>query len=503
MPEKQNFYHTALSESRAAAQQQNPSYTPTTIPPARIAENANLSDIFPFEFKANKSPFLLSNAVANEQKAITVIYTEAEVEGKPIRLILDKLTISYQGQYTRVPTTCGTFNKCSKKVPAFEFKPEKEKPISETFMALESTSNWADETEQQYFSTNNSFETKEPVTSGWNVPYSKPEPQKQCSYIPLKCKDYYKKLSSMGVCISLEEEYGNHTCYYYMLPEECNWIDVAMRGGVCNQTCQYVLSISEKVKRRTSFDVAYNSPFNKLYHYLHNAKMIFDLAMALINEATQKNVHQMKESEYITYTFEIAEYNYEDEVEECIMLCDEQWCPECYALSIFLPSKSNEYEIEFREPEATEKIEATPIYLIENQPASQLKYFNNNGQEIKPEKAHEIDAEYDLRYPGKNTLTLKPKSLTKINLKIALEIPPGAMVQITSQSLLASKGINVRGEIIDVGYIGDITIIEHPEIYTCPKPITAQQIFESNEQICLEHNILIPNIYIPEGTKKV
>ncbi|KAG9291913.1 hypothetical protein G9A89_004851 [Geosiphon pyriformis] len=37
--------------------------------------------------------------------------------------------------------------------------------------------------------------------------------------------------------------------------------------------------------------------------------------------------------------------------------------------------------------------------------------------------------------------------------------------------------------------------------YTVP-PTTTQQIFESNEQVCLEHNISIPNIYIPEGTKK-
>ncbi|KAG9296916.1 hypothetical protein G9A89_006871 [Geosiphon pyriformis] len=89
MPEEQNFCHTALSKGRAAAQQQNSSYTPTTISPARIAKNANLSDIFSFEFEANELPFLLSNAAANEQKAITAIYTEAEVERKPIRLILD------------------------------------------------------------------------------------------------------------------------------------------------------------------------------------------------------------------------------------------------------------------------------------------------------------------------------------------------------------------------------------------------------------------------------
>ncbi|KAG9301123.1 hypothetical protein G9A89_012506 [Geosiphon pyriformis] len=187
MPEEQDFHHTALSE-------------------------------------ANESPFLLSNAVANEQKAITAMYTEAEVEGKPIHLILDsgsagsiityqlmqqlkrnvdrpaqtvivtangikktpvgeidnfpftldgitipvkvlimdalqyqalvgndwlqkananlnwetqELTISYQGQHARVPAICGTFNKCSEKVPAFEFESEEEKPILETFMTLQ------------------------------------------------------------------------------------------------------------------------------------------------------------------------------------------------------------------------------------------------------------------------------------------------------------------------------------------------------------------------------
>ncbi|KAG9289458.1 hypothetical protein G9A89_008019 [Geosiphon pyriformis] len=259
------------------------------------------------------------------------------------------------------------------------------------------------------------------------------------------------------------------------------------------------------------------------------------------------------------------------------MPCNEQWYSECYTFNIPLPSKNDKNKIEFGEPEAIEEIETTPIYLIENQPALQLKYFNNNGQGIKPEKAHEIDAGYDLRYPDKDTLVLKPKSLTKINLKIALKILSGAMVQITSWFSLASKGINVKEGIIDAEYTGDITIEhaekivqaiylslinisglqlvnqreqlgksdrgtqgfgstrrfivpvnitlntqnkshqilrlpqpitispfeEHPEIYTCLKPTTTQQIFESNEQVCLEYNILIPNIYIPEGTKKV
>ncbi|KAG9296236.1 hypothetical protein G9A89_014828 [Geosiphon pyriformis] len=98
IPEELDFQQTALSEGKVAAPRSNPFNH--TIPPAQIAQNANLLDIFPFEFKANESPFLLSNAVVNEQKAITAMYTEAIVEGKPIRLILDSKSagsiITYQ-----------------------------------------------------------------------------------------------------------------------------------------------------------------------------------------------------------------------------------------------------------------------------------------------------------------------------------------------------------------------------------------------------------------------
>ncbi|KAG9301412.1 hypothetical protein G9A89_018084 [Geosiphon pyriformis] len=162
------------------------------------------------------------------------------------------------------------------------------------------------------------------------------------------------------------------------------------------------------------------------------------------------------------------------------------------------------------------------------------------------------------------------------------------MVQIASKLLLASKGINVRREVIDAGYTGNIIIMlqnetdksfrikhaekitqaiylllinilglqsvnnreqlgksekgmqvfgltgrftvpvnialniqnksyqilqlpqpitislfgEHHEIYTCSKPTTTQQIFESNKQICLKHEISILNVYIPKGMKK-
>ncbi|KAG9301983.1 hypothetical protein G9A89_021027 [Geosiphon pyriformis] len=144
--------------------------------------------------------------------------------------------------------------------------------------------------------------------------------------------------------------------------------------------------------------------------------------MALINKATQKDVCQMKEAEYIEYIMELAGFDYEDKVktyhqiashtyptkkaqiqlleqmniqlyEECVMFCDNQWCLECYALSILLPDKDDENEIEFGVPKLIEKLPTTPIYFLENQLTLQLKYFDNHGQRIRPEKAHEINTE--------------------------------------------------------------------------------------------------------------
>ncbi|KAG9305368.1 hypothetical protein G9A89_011501 [Geosiphon pyriformis] len=298
IPEESDFQQPAFSEGKVAAPKSNPSNN--TIPSAQIAQNANFSDIFPFEFETNKSPFLLSNAAANEQKTITAMYTKATVEEKLIRLILDsgsagsiityqliqqlqrtidrpaqtviitadgmkktpvreidnflfiideitilELKISYQEQYTIVSATC---------VPVFEFEEEKEMLLTKTYMALGSTSNWAEETEQKIFEE----------SRGWKKEYE----TRICYF----CKACHRE--------RFESPKRN------MLSEECNWIDVAMRGRVCNQTCQYVLSISEKVRRRTLFDAAYNSALNKLYHYLHDAEIIFDLAMALINGTT-------------------------------------------------------------------------------------------------------------------------------------------------------------------------------------------------------------------------
>ncbi|KAG9305120.1 hypothetical protein G9A89_007760 [Geosiphon pyriformis] len=73
-----------------------------------------------------------------------------------------------------------------------------------------------------------------------------------------------------------------------------------------------------------------------------------------------------------------------------------------------------------------------------------------------PECMHNTDAGFDLKYPEKEAIKLEPNLCTCINLKIALEILATTIIQLASRSSLVKKKINIRGEIIDVGYVENI-----------------------------------------------
>ncbi|KAG9307515.1 hypothetical protein G9A89_017345 [Geosiphon pyriformis] len=112
----------------------------------------------------------------------------------------------------------------------------------------------------------------------------------------------------MRACISPEEEYETRTCYFYKTYHRELFRSLKRNGKWDKTPCL-------TFKRKTLFDAAYNSALNKLYHYPHDTEIIFDLAIALINRATQEDVHQIKEAEYIEYTIELAGFDYKDEVE--------------------------------------------------------------------------------------------------------------------------------------------------------------------------------------------
>ncbi|KAG9290721.1 hypothetical protein G9A89_011684 [Geosiphon pyriformis] len=113
----------------------------------------------------------------------------------------------------------------------------------------------------------------------------------------------------------------------------------------------------------------------------------------------------------------------------------------------------------------------------------ELKWYSDNNEGIMPECTHNTNAGFDLRYPGKEAIKLEPNLHTYIDLKIALEIPATNMVQLASRSSLAKKRINIRGEIIDMGYVENIiTMLQNDSEKTYiiePNEKIAQAIFLS------------------------
>ncbi|KAG9304772.1 hypothetical protein G9A89_016802 [Geosiphon pyriformis] len=72
------------------------------------------------------------------------------------------------------------------------------------------------------------------------------------------------------------------------------------------------------------------------------------------------------------------------------------------------------------------------------------------------EHVHNMDAEFDLRYPEKDFIKLESYLHTCINFKIALEILATTMIQLASRNSLAKKRINIKGGIINTGYVENI-----------------------------------------------
>ncbi|KAG9297050.1 hypothetical protein G9A89_000429 [Geosiphon pyriformis] len=64
----------------------------------------------------------------------------------------------------------------------------------------------------------------------------------------------------------------------------------------------------------------------------------------------------------------------------------------------------------------------------------ELKWFSDNNEGIMPKHAHNTDVEFDLRYPGKEAIKLKPYLHTCIDFKVALKISTTTIVQLVSRS---------------------------------------------------------------------
>ncbi|KAG9288462.1 hypothetical protein G9A89_015668 [Geosiphon pyriformis] len=104
-----------------------------------------------------------------------------------------------------------------------------------------------------------------------------------------------------------------------------------------------------------------------------------------------------------------------------------------------------------------------------------------------PKHMHNINVEFDLKYPRKETIKLKPYLCTCINLKVALEISATTIVQLAFRNSLAKKRINIKGGIIDTRYIGNI-------IAMLQNDSEKTYIIESNEKIAQAIFLLLVKI---------
>ncbi|KAG9290624.1 hypothetical protein G9A89_011587 [Geosiphon pyriformis] len=275
---------------------------------ATITENKSLDVIFPFEFEELSTTPLFSGA-ALEEKPITVMYTDAKVDGHSIKLILDiDCAVS-----TRIITTDETTKTSIGKIDDFPFEvngiiiPIKVLVIEATQYQALVGNNWLSKTNTildwmmqklqlsqnsqyicvpaicGYFKTTNSTtpliefeEDKEKPTWKWEetnkgkkkkkeeettlinntyslYAYTSSQPSNYCQP-KLECVNCSKKLSLMGACYGNNKEYWDNqpclTCETILSDEEI-WNDILGQEEMCDKTCQYTILINDWVRKRT------------------------------------------------------------------------------------------------------------------------------------------------------------------------------------------------------------------------------------------------------------
>ncbi|KAG9297589.1 hypothetical protein G9A89_007664 [Geosiphon pyriformis] len=480
----------------------------SNIPSATITEDKSLAAIFPFEFEKTTTTSLFSEA-ALEAKPITVMYTDVKVEGQFIKLILDSGHQVNQAVSTRIITANGATKTPIGKIDDFSFKvnsimtpikvlvmeatqyqalvgndwlskvntPPKEKLLIELEEEKEKPTWEAYQREKENTQANNTY-----------ISYTYSQQQSSTYRQPkLICIDCGKKLSSMGACCV--GKWDNTPCIACgeTFLDEGIWNDILGRGGTYDVFCQYTILISNWL------------PEEKLYSnwtVVHTITMNYDVE-PVINFLEPEEFHEHYQN--------LAPTRKEQEqwlvqlntrlCHHCLISSDFEYCddcdliynlPSCMIYTIFeeeKPISSCALESELlinHDPDFDDDDKNTGSNLSKKQ---ELKWYSDNGEGIMPERAHDTDAGFDLRYSEKEVIKLEPHSCTCIDLKVALEIPATTMVQLASRNSLTKRGINIRGGIIDAGYVGNIIAIlqnDSEKVYIIePNKKIAQAIFLS------------------------
>ncbi|KAG9301834.1 hypothetical protein G9A89_004513 [Geosiphon pyriformis] len=178
------------------------------------------------------------------------------------------------------------------------------------------------------------------------------------------------------------------------------------------------------------------------------------------------------------------------------------------------------------------------IALFNLSKEQELRWFSNNNEGIMPECVHNTDVEFNLRYPRKNAIKLKPHLCTCIDLKVKRPIEPNKKIaqaiflplvkiaQLVSVKNREELGITARGiqgfgltDRIDVPVnMTEEKVINKREIISTHQSISIPpynqymltierkvkdqaQIFEAEPTICKSGEIELINLYIPAKNK--
>ncbi|KAG9306591.1 hypothetical protein G9A89_004788 [Geosiphon pyriformis] len=214
-PNFQHYLSFLITPEDTLPNNSEPNQQPTltnNIPSTTSTKDETLAAIFLFELE-KMTPVLLFSGAALDTKLITMMYTDAKVNGHSIKLILNSrlvgsiITRQLMNQLDyRVDRTVSTCIITADRT-------------TKTLIDELSTWEWEEDNKRKRKKkeeeniTEEATNTKE-INNGWTNSYSIHEPLPQPPYIPLKCKDCEKKLSFMGAWVVSNKDYWTCTHYY-------------------------------------------------------------------------------------------------------------------------------------------------------------------------------------------------------------------------------------------------------------------------------------------------
>ncbi|KAG9303263.1 hypothetical protein G9A89_013589 [Geosiphon pyriformis] len=421
-----------------------------------------------------------------------------------------ELQLTYQGQHIRVLATSYQVLWADEEHNEllsilfwddnYQKKEKQKKELTwETDDLTEPTSSWEWEEDNK-----NKEKGKEKKTTQTTITYNTYTTPQQSTYHQPKliCINCGKKLSSMGACCGDNKEYSMATRFYCCpcilecfrrtkqvgkwdnqpclacgetLLDEGIWHDIPEHGRMCDVLCQYMILISDWKQPKEAVQ--------RLDSYPHDDDKIWQMALAKIEGTTPEKIKTIKDNppepleldwhvEPIINLLDLEQFH--EHYQELAPTREEQEQRSCASESespinhnsnsdnddnnnsSSSIQKGNDNDNDSNSDTNSDVNYEQYIALPDLSKEQELKWYSDNGEGIMPERAHDTDAGFDLRYPEKDAIKLEPHSHTCIDLKIALEILATIMVQLASRSSLVKRRINIRRGIIDVGYVRNI-----------------------------------------------